>query len=173
MFWRWDRLEHSQDAPILAASHRYGVEPALVKAVVWQESRFNPRRRGRVGEIGLMQLREAAAGEWSKAERIPNFKKEGLYDPSINTLAGTWYLHKLLKRYLQTDNPVAYALADYNAGRSNVLRWQHGSAMTNSLQFLEQITYPSTRHYVETVQARFEHYRPIFPPKDELATGGP
>src|ERR1043165_6858468 len=62
--------EHSQDAAILAAARKYGVDPALVKAVVWRESWFNPHAKGRKGEIGLMQIREEAAGEWAKAERV-------------------------------------------------------------------------------------------------------
>src|SRR6266853_459780 len=45
--WRNSRVEQSQDNPIRVAAARYGVEPALVKAVVWQESRFNPSVRGR------------------------------------------------------------------------------------------------------------------------------
>ena len=49
-FWLNSRLEQSQDNPIHFAAARYGVEPALVKAVVWQESRFNPSVRG--GGIG-------------------------------------------------------------------------------------------------------------------------
>ena len=44
-----------------------------------------------------------------------------LYDPAKNTMAGSWYLRKLIGRYGNTDNPLAYALADYNAGRNNVL----------------------------------------------------
>ena len=53
--------EDSQDVPILAAARKYGVEPALVKAVVWRESWFNPRAKGRHEERGLMQIRDAAA----------------------------------------------------------------------------------------------------------------
>src|SRR5205807_9048265 len=65
------RLERSQDKPIRAAARRYRVEPALVKAIVWRESRFNPAARGRVGELGLMQLHEDAAREWAHADRLP------------------------------------------------------------------------------------------------------
>ena len=49
-WWYHEWRDHSQDAPILAASRRYGVEPALVKAVVWRESRFNPRTVGGRGK---------------------------------------------------------------------------------------------------------------------------
>src|SRR5271157_1041076 len=68
--WWQGRLERSQDEPIRQAAQRYGVEPALVKAVVWRESRFHPRARGTKEEIGLMQLQEAPALEWADAERI-------------------------------------------------------------------------------------------------------
>ncbi|MDB6108533.1 MAG: mltE [Pedosphaera sp.] len=166
-YWGWHEWrDHSQDTPILAAARFYGVEPALVKAVVWRESRFNADRRGRAGEIGLMQIREGAAGEWAHAERVSGFKPANLFHPGTNTLAGSWYLHRLLKRYSRTDNPLPYALADYNAGRSNVLKWQQGSAKTNSLAFINQIGFPGTKNYVKSVMRRAEHYRPIFPPKE-------
>ena len=162
-YWRWyEWRDHSQDAVILAAARRYGVEAALVKAMVWRESRFNPQARGRAGEIGLMQIREAAAKEWAGAEHIIPFSHEHLLSPSTNTLAGAWYLKKLLKRYEQTDNPLPYALADYNAGRSNVLRWNKEAATTNSVAFLEQIGFPGTRKYVQSILRRYEYYRPVF-----------
>lgn len=166
-WWWYHRRDHSQDAPILAAARRYGVQPALVKAVVWRESRFNPAARGRKGEIGLMQIRETAAKEWAGAEHLKAFSPEQLTDPATNTLAGAWYLQKLLKRYPQADDPLPYALADYNAGRSNVLRWQKGSAATNSAAFLAQMDFPSTRQYVDAIRNRYEHYQPIFPPRKE------
>ena len=160
VYWWWDgRLERSQDRPIRAAAHRYGVEPALVKAIVWRESRFHPRTTGRAGEIGLMQIQEEAAREWADAEHIKGFEHEQCFDSRTNTLAGTWYLKKLLNRYRQTDNPAAYALADYNAGRGNVLKWISGPGTTNSAAFLEQIGFPATRGYVESVLRRQEKYR--------------
>lgn len=164
-WWWWTRrLEHRQDAPVLAAARRYDVHPALVKAIVWRESRFHPDARGRAGEIGLMQITDLAAHEWVDAEKIPSFALEHLFDPATNTLAGTWYLRKLLGRYRNTDDPVPYALADYNAGRSNVLRWNKDAGATNSAAFLSQMDFPGTRQYVESVMQRFAHYRSIFPP---------
>jgi len=139
------------------------MEPALIKAVVWRESRFHPGVRGRAEEIGLMQLREEAAREWAAAEHLLNFEHEHCFDPGTNTLAGTWYLRKLLRRYAQTDNPLPYALADYNAGRGNVLKWNQGTAQTNSEVFIGQIGFPGTRDYVRSVLRRYEHYRPVFP----------
>ncbi len=156
--------EHSQDTVIRAAAARYSVDGALVKAVVWRESWFDPTARGKAGEIGLMQIREPAAREWAEAERIAGFDHEHILDPGSNTLAGAWYLAKLLRRYPQADDPVPYALADYNAGRGNVLRWNQGAAATNSQQFLAQMTFPGTRHYIETVTQRRVRYRDEFQP---------
>jgi len=155
--------ENSQDAPILAAAQKYGVDPALIKAVVWRESWFNPHVKGRKGEIGLMQIRDAAADEWSKSEHVLLFTHQQLFDPAKNTLAGAWYLRKLLGRYQQTDDAVPYALADYNAGRAHVLQWAKGAAVTNSAAFVEQIGFRATRDYVRAVMKRRNHYRQAFP----------
>jgi soluble lytic murein transglycosylase len=157
--------ENSQDEPILAAARRYDVAPALVKAVVWRESRFNPKVRGDAGEIGLMQVGKSAAKEWAGAEHILLFQHEQLFDPAKNTMAGTWYLRKMLDRYRGTDNPPAYALAAYNAGASHVARWNKGMASTNSEAFLKQMDYPGTRRYVRSILKRYERYRRNFPPK--------
>lgn len=151
--------ENSHDRAILAAAQKYGVDPTLIKAVVWRESRFNPRARGGAGEIGLMQIREAAAEEWARAEGVPYFSHQHLYDPGKNLLAGTWYLRKLLRRYPRTDDPVVFALADYNAGRTHVLRWNKGAAATNSAMFLKQMDYPGTRAYIAAIQKRQQQYR--------------
>jgi len=165
-WWQELRRESSQDRPILSAARRYGVEPALVKAVVWRESRFDPLAKGRKGEVGLMQIMEGTANEWAEAEKLKLFYHRQLYDPWKNTLAGAWYLGRLLRRYQNTDNPLPYALADYNAGRGNVLRWAKGAATTNSQEFIAQIGYPSTKEYVKTALKRYEKYRQNFPPKN-------
>ena len=162
--WRRARLESSQDKNILGASRKHGVEPALIKAVIWRESRFNPRARGGKGETGLMQIMEITGREWAEAQRFPFASKYVLLDAEKNIDCGTWYLSKLLGRYQRTDDPLPYALADYNAGRGNVLKWMKGSATTNSLDFVEQIGFPSTREYVRGVIRQREKYLGEFTP---------
>ncbi len=166
-YWWWYQWrDHSQDIPILTAARRYSVDPALVKAVVWRESRFNPRARGSRGELGLMQIIPAAAArDWADAFRLQPPPPATLFDPATNTFIGAWYLDKLLKRYSRADDPLPYAIADYNAGRGNVLKWQRGPAATNSAAFLAQINFPTTKSYVRSVLRRYQHYRPIFPAK--------
>ena len=162
---RWlVRRETSQDAVILAAAARYKVDAALIKAVIWKESWFNPKAKGKSGEVGLMQIREDAAREWAKAERVRLFMLYQMYDPLKNTLAGTWYLRKWYWRYAKTDNPLPYALAAYNAGPSHAARWAgKGAAATNSAAFIRQIDFPGTKQYVLTVMKRHQHYRKSFP----------
>jgi soluble lytic murein transglycosylase len=160
-YWRW--RDHRFDGFIRSAAARYGVDPALVKAVVWRESRFHPRALGRAGEIGLMQIRELAAVEWSTSQGVLDFELAHLFDPRTNTLAGAWYLARVLKRYTQTDDPLPFALADYNAGRNNVLRWNKGPAATNAAAFTAQIGFPGTRQYVASVIGRRARYLTEFP----------
>lgn len=163
-YWWFDHWrEHRYDRLIVAAAQKYKIDPALVKAICWRESRFHPNVRGNAGELGLMQVRSSAAQEWATAERVGDFHHQACLNPATNILVGTWYLQHVLKRYKQTDNPVAYALADYNAGRGNVLKWLGGSALTNSVAFVGNIGFPTTQDYVQAVMHRRDVYRDQFP----------
>lgn len=158
--WWWlVRRERRAEVHLTAAAARYAVEPALVKAVAWRESRFREDVRGSAGELGLMQVGRLAAEEWATAERIPSFQHLDLLDPALNARAGTWYLAKLMRRYSRTDLPEAYALADYNAGRANVLRWIEGPAATNSTAFLAAMDFRGTRAYIESILLQRDYYR--------------
>ena len=157
--WSVNQQGRNFDSQINAAAKRYAVDPLLVKAVIWQETRFHPDRRGRAGEIGLMQLQEAAALDWAGAEHIQNFSHEHCFDAGTNVLAGTYYLGKLLKRYARTDNPIPFALADYNAGRGRLLKWNSGAGATNSVVFIGQIGFPDTKNYVKSVMRRYALYK--------------
>jgi soluble lytic murein transglycosylase len=162
--WRSHR-EHSQDGVILAASAKYAVDPALVKAVVWRESWFDPNASGSSGEVGLMQIMKDTANDWAAAERLTLFAHSQLYNPAKNTDCGAWYLRRLLNRYRHTDDPTVYALAAYNAGPTRVAKWSKGAAATNSAVFLEEMDFPGTKKYVRSVTQRYQHYRGSFPPR--------
>ena len=170
--WRTYR-EHSHDAAILAAAAKYRVHPALIKAVVWKESSFNPKSKGSSGEIGLMQIMSQTGSDWASAEHVRIYVHERLYDPGKNTECGAWYLKKLLTRYQRTSNPLPYALAAYNAGPANVDKWRTGAASTNASAFIRQIGFPATKDYVLSVMKRFNHYAAVFPPKSQSAPLSP
>lgn len=174
-FWffrkHWSR-EHRYDAMILEVSRQHGLPPALVKAVVWRESLFDSRALGGAGERGLMQVTETAAQEWADARRDRFFLPEHLLDARTNLHAGCHYLAKVSRRYLRTDHPYAYGLADYNAGRGNVLRWMQAQASTNSAAFLTTMTYPGTRSYVQAILQRAARYEREFGPPPTVRQPG-
>jgi len=159
-YWRRERQrEREYEAEIVKAATRYKIDPLLVKAVIWQESRFDRNAKGKAGEIGLMQIMELTGEEWAESERIRGYTTDYLWDPSQNIHAGAWYLSKCMRRYTNTDNPIPYALADYNAGRTHVLRWNKGPASTNSTVFLAKMDYPGTRRYALSIMDRYDYYR--------------
>ncbi len=160
---------HRYDGIIEDAARRHSVDPMIVKAVVWRESRFQPEKRGGEGERGLMQITEAAAHEWTKAEKIAAFVPTDLFDPKTNIEAGTWLIARALRRYEGKDDPLPFALAEYNAGRSRVVRWTgeradgHGDSGqptpgVTSQELQAKIDIADTRSYIKTVQNRVQFY---------------
>jgi soluble lytic murein transglycosylase len=166
----WQRY-HRYDALITSTAGRRGLDPMLVKALVWRESRFHPEKHGTSGERGLMQVGPAAASEWAKAEHPGGITPDDLLDPATNITAGTWLLARALHRWQQTTNdPVPFALAEYNAGHSRVERWAAGAAEhgrdagqpgpgLSGADLISQIKIPSTHQYVETVESRLHFYQ--------------
>jgi len=143
---RYRRLQ----TPIEEAAARYGIPPHLIGAVIWQETRFQSQCRGKAGEIGLMQIMPRSAAEWARAEHVPSFEAGALFNPATNILAGTWYLARALRRWSSEADPIPYALAEYNAGRSNALRWGR-AAEAGAQPFLVSVDYRSTREYIQSI----------------------
>ena len=142
------------DEWIEAAAQEYGVDAPLIAAVIWQESRFRPHVVGGVGEIGLMQVTPTVGYEWAGHHGRMPFDPEELFNPETNIRVGTWYLHRGLQQWDDRPDAVPYALAQYNAGRRNALRWAQNDHR-NPHQFVENITFPGTRHYVHTIWQRY------------------
>ena len=153
-FHQFDNLIRS-----VAAMHR--LDPMLVKAVVWRESRFDPHKLGSAGERGLMQVSERAAREWAREMHIENFQVDDLFNARTNLEAGTWYLSRALQHWEHQKKPTAFALAEYNAGASRAQRWANNdtAATMPEKTFRSNIDFPGTRNYVETVLRRYEFYR--------------
>jgi len=155
--WKWREQRYGQ--LIQEVANRYGVDKFLVKAVIRRESEFDPFVYGRAGEIGLMQVTEGAGREWARATGRKDFGRDLLWDERVNLEAGTWYLARALKRWRDKDDPVPFALAEYNAGFGNVLRWLPNGQATTAAQFQEAITFPGVRRYVDTVMELYAGYR--------------
>lgn len=147
------------DALIADAAHRHGVDPLLIKAVVWRESAFRPGMVGKVGERGLMQVGEAAAADWVRHHKVQTFVASDLFSPRMNVEIGTWYLARALAHWAGRDDAEPYALAEYNAGRRRVDRWVAEGEPTTAAAFRQQIGFPSTAAYVEAILARRAYYQ--------------
>src|SRR5947209_8106964 len=79
--WLSPQRFQQHDALIRAAAAQHHLDPMLVKAVVWRESRFDTMKYGSAGERGLMQVTERAANEWARENHVENFRVEELFDP--------------------------------------------------------------------------------------------
>lgn len=145
---------HRFDDLIIRISQEQGLDPRVVSALIWKESRFKPDAVGTVGEIGLMQVTELVGHEWAYSAGIENFTAHDLFRPETNIRAGTWYLARALNDWSNRSDPLPYALAQYNAGRSNVLRWAKDDDGLSHL-FIQRITFPGTRDYVEDILRRY------------------
>ena len=156
---------HRYDGVIQEVARKRNVDPLLLKAMVWRESRFRPDKLGLDGERGLMQITDGAAAEWVKGEKIANFVPTDLFDPKVNLEAGSWLIARALKRYEGRDDPLPFALAEYNAGRSRVVKWSgerdgnDDGKQANSQELIAKINIPSTKRYIETIQDRVRYYR--------------
>jgi soluble lytic murein transglycosylase len=149
------------DALIRTVAAQHHLDPMLVKAVVWRESRFDPLKFGTAGERGLMQVTEGAATEWARETRVENFRAEELFDPKVNLQAGSWYLARAIQHWKNQADPVPFALAEYNAGASRAQRWAGGdnTVVIAPDEFRRNIDFPGTRKYVDTVLGRFDFYK--------------
>lgn len=148
------RRLHAYDELIVQVGRAYNVDPRLIAAVIWKESRFEAGVVGPKGELGLMQVMEATGREWADAEGYRLFEKRDLFDPEVNVKAGTWYLAKALKTWASYPDPYPYALATYNAGLTNAQRWAD-ELNPDANDFVRRISFPATQDYVRDVLTRY------------------
>lgn len=126
-----------------------GLDPAMLAAVIYAESRFDPDALSDAGAIGLMQLLPETAKGIAVRTGGHAFVVDDLYDPEINVRYGAWYLRNLLRKY----DDERLALAAYHAGQGNVDGW---------LERGVDIQFPETRAYVDAVMRAEEVYRTTY-----------
>ena len=161
VYLRWRFREQRYNKLIETVAGQYGVDKFLVKAVVRRESEFDPFVYGSHGEIGLMQVTEGAGWDWAGAVKRRNFGRDALWDARVNIEAGTWYLARALGRWSdkEPDERIPFALAEYNAGFGNVLRWLPRGHETTATEFIDAISYPTVRGYVTEVVENYQMYK--------------
>lgn len=124
------------DTIVDEVSRTYGLESALLHAVIAVESRYNPKAVSRKGAVGLMQLMPQTAQRYGVADS---------FDPRQNLVGGARYLRDLLRMF---NNDIRLALAAYNAGEQAVMR--HGNRIP---------PYDETRRYVPLVLDFYKLYQ--------------
>lgn len=150
------------DLTINEVARKHQVDPLLIKAIIWRESSFHPEMAGTRKERGLMQITEGAADDWIKANKIENFDATDLFDPKTNIEIGTWYLSQALQRWKDKEDPIPFALAEYNAGRGRVDRWMKETNLGKEAtadDLRTSISFPGTLKYIETIMARYHFYK--------------
>ena len=153
-------LRHEQVIRREAADKR--LDPALIAAVIYQESKFRDRT-STAGAKGLMQILPGTAKFIASKSGGTTFELRDLARPDINIAYGTWYLRYLLDRF---DGNVTLAVASYNAGERNVDRWLRAAGGPSSFTVNRDISFTETRAYVNGVLARRHDYREHY--ADEL-----
>lgn len=101
---------------VAQAATEHGIDPDLINAVIWVESRFDPEAKSPAGARGLMQLMPATAAYLAKQMGEHNPRA---YDPAFNVRAGSLYLAEMIEKF----GDERYAVAAYHAGPGNVKRW--------------------------------------------------
>jgi soluble lytic murein transglycosylase len=134
------------------------LDPALIAAVIFAETKFRPRTSS-AGAEGLMQVTPATARFIARRSGGTLFQTSDLSDAQINIQYGSYYLRYLFDRY---GGNATLALAAYNAGEGNVDRWLV-KASKQAKEFTDDdIPFPETRAYVDRVQSAREDYRDTY-----------
>jgi soluble lytic murein transglycosylase len=134
------------------------LDPALIAAVIYAESKFSPRPSS-AGAEGLMQVLPETAYFIAHLTGGTQFTASDLSTPSINVAYGSYYLRYLLDHY---DGNEMLAVAAYNAGLANVDRWAARAHAEGGQLTVAAIPFPETRAYVERVLSAQQDYRSAY-----------
>jgi soluble lytic murein transglycosylase len=140
---------------VKAHARNYHLDPALLAAVIYTESKFDPNSVSSAGAVGLMQLLPDTAKGIALRTGGGGFVVSDLRDPEINVRYGSWYLEHLRNRYREWPNANELALAAYNAGQGTVDGWIAESRPGSRVR----IEYPETRAYLKRVEKLRAIYR--------------
>jgi soluble lytic murein transglycosylase len=140
-------------------SEQYGLEEALVYAVINAESRFRPGAESSAGAFGLMQMTKPTA-DWAAemSGHKTDYEEKGLSNPEVSIAMGCWYLAYLSERFEDERT----ALAAYNAGQGRVAHWLSQTEYSNDGKTLQTIPFRETRDYVSRVSLYKRCYKVLF-----------
>jgi soluble lytic murein transglycosylase len=142
---------------LVPSARQFGVEPALLLAVMRRESSFRADARSGAGAEGLLQLRPETAERLAALLGVPGGLGARLREPEASIPVGAHYLGLLLGRFGEP----ALAIAAYNAGPLPVAQWARDRATMPLDAWIESIPYRETRQYVKGVFAGWDAYRAL------------
>jgi soluble lytic murein transglycosylase len=131
------------------------LDPALVAAVIYTETKFDPRTSP-AGAVGLMQLMPQTASYLAQRSGATTFTTADLSTPQVNIAYGSYYLRYLLDEF---HGNTVQALAAYNGGEANVHNWVAAAQARGRRFRIADIPFPETRAYVQRVLAARAEYR--------------
>jgi soluble lytic murein transglycosylase len=147
------------EGAIRASARHNDLDPALVAAVIYSESRFDAQARSDQGAVGLMQLLPETAAQIARETGGVAFVPADLDDPRVNIRYGCYYLRTVLDRF--GDDLVA-AVAAYNAGAGAVGEWEAAARAAGHPLRVTDIPYAETRAYVRSVLEARRIYRETY-----------
>ncbi len=133
----------------------YRINPFLLAAIIRRESVFDPRAESRAGALGLMQIIPSTANRIANQLKDKNFQTDQLLNPKTNLRYGSFYFSKLLKQF---KGKHYLAMAAYNAGEKHTERWQEKIKAKEWMEFVEDIPFTETRHYIRQVISNYNNY---------------
>ncbi len=135
------------------------LDPALIAAVIYAETKFDPRPSS-AGAQGLMQILPQTAEFLARRSGALTFTVSDLATPSVNIAYGSYYLRYLLDHY---NGREMLALAAYNGGETNVDRWVAQEQQQGRTLTIDEIPFPQTQAYVQRVLQAQRQYRQTYP----------
>ncbi len=141
-------------------SRMHDVDPAIVYAVIREESRFQVGSVSSAAARGVMQLIPPTARQVARSLGLGSVALHELYEPETNIALGVKYLSQLLNRF---DGRMVFALASYNGGPSNVERWLKTCPdEVADEEFINAIAFSETRRYAQKVLASYRIYKWLY-----------
>jgi soluble lytic murein transglycosylase len=138
----------------------HGLDPLLLAALVRQESLFEPTAESYAGARGLGQVMPATGSGIATSLGVEDFGLEDLFRPSVSLRFGAYYLGAQLQRF---DGQILIALAAYNGGPGNALRWLDAAGEDTDF-FVEVITAEQSRLYLQRVYEQYAVYERLYRP---------
>jgi soluble lytic murein transglycosylase len=145
-----------------AEAQEQDLDPLLLAALVRQESLFEPVAESYAGARGLGQVMPATGQGIAKNLGMEDFVLDDLYRPSVSLKFGAYYLAVQLGRF---DDRILVALAAYNGGPGNTLRWLEAGGDDFDL-FVEVITAAQSRLYLQRVYQHYLVYEALYRPPE-------